>query len=150
MAFDSMRGVSLPYSRNSRIIHVLTANKPRKASSLLHLQHCLPFRSTCQSSGHRPPCPGGGLGEDREHASSGPAVSRSPAGRSGSLPPHLFSSHIHPHPFSPCQVPGPTSIPSPLSMGWLSLNERFIPRTDGCLGTAAPVTHWIERRVHLI
>lgn len=130
-------------------------SQKQSTSSLLQLQRCLPLSCTCQSSGHQPPCPEGGLREragDRLSAAqlSGPAQLEAQA--------HCLSVSFQVIPinilFSPLSCPWPLPRPSaprlPPWIGRLPLNTCFISCLDGYLGTAAPATHWTEQHTHLI
>lgn len=133
---------------------MLTANKQtkQKACSLLQLQHHLLFPSTCQSPGHQPPCPGGGLRER-----TGDMLSAAQPSGTAQLEAqaHCLAFSFKSHPstsfFHTVRLLAPTSTPSSLSsIGRLSSNKCFISHIDGYLGTAALVIYWIEHHAHFI
>ena len=131
--------------------HVSTANEPKKGGGALssNSHTACPSPAPVKALGTNCPAQGRTEGEGRGRAVSRPAVWHSPAGSSGSLPLHVFSSHIHQHPFSPLSgpwAPPPPSAPTSPWIGRLSSNKCFISCIDGCLGIAAPVTHQIEHR----
>ena len=101
------------------------------------------FPCTCQSSGDPRPRSGRGLTERATDAPSAPQLS-------GTLPLLPFSRHIHQHPSFALLGSWPPPPPSPVhsSIGPPSSNKGLLSGIHGYLGTAAPVTPWIDHRPH--